>query len=143
MPQPLVIIPPAAWLNSHLSTARHYGGCKINGHVFFIVDEGDLVREDYIEAYLTLGRATFLRILQSGIADITPQRILEHYATKKKKNRRNKPHKASARPGESIIPSRQTAEISHHAGDTAAPASARAEAPASDCPQPSHVDTDQ
>ena len=38
-------IPYAAWINSQLSIARHYGGIKLNGAMYLIEKEsGDLVK---------------------------------------------------------------------------------------------------
>ena len=43
-------IAPEYWLNSHLSIARHYGACNING-VRYVVDPrtNELVREDVLK----------------------------------------------------------------------------------------------
>lgn len=47
-------IPYDVWVNSHLSIARHYGGCKLNGKEYFLdfencKKEGDKYFPDLVE----------------------------------------------------------------------------------------------
>ena len=63
-----IIIPREHWMNSQLSIARHYGGIKINGVLYGIVDleHGDLVREDWIPVYAKLGRDRTIELIKNG-----------------------------------------------------------------------------
>lgn len=74
------------WLNSHLSIAKYYGGVKINGQQFYIVDEqgrtayettisgepADLIDERYIKLYKVYGRQAFLDLLNELEHEPTP-----------------------------------------------------------------------
>lgn len=92
MNSPLVM-PEEYWANSMLSVARHYGHINYAGHIYIICDktgrdifelseeahrEGrdkaiapgepcDLVREDLIPAYRTLGRDRMIALLKQGL----------------------------------------------------------------------------
>lgn len=82
-----------AWMNSHLSIARHYGQIAVNGKTFIIVNqegrdifelsaeaekEGrekaippgepvDLIDKDYQPIYRKAGREKFLQMLQQNL----------------------------------------------------------------------------
>jgi hypothetical protein len=74
------------WLNSHLSIAKYYGGVKINGQQYYIVDEqgrtayettisgepADLINERYIPLYKKYGRQAFLDLLSELEHEPTP-----------------------------------------------------------------------
>ena len=80
------------WESTQLSIVRHYGQCKIGGHIYTIVNEqgkdifqlsaeaekagrehaiepgepADLVRMDFIRYYRKLGRERFLNVLRDN-----------------------------------------------------------------------------
>lgn len=86
----VILLTEESWRNSPLSTARICGAVRVNGHVYSIVDkqgtdlftlsakaekEGrdkaieagepcDLVRNDFISYYKTLGRDRFIEVLK-------------------------------------------------------------------------------
>lgn len=50
------LIAPDYWMNSQLSIARHYGGCIIEHHYYFICKENNyLVRSDFFIPLVKLG----------------------------------------------------------------------------------------
>ena len=79
------------WRNSQLSIAKYYGGIKLNGYEYVIVNKdgktlrecsreaqrlgkqkaieecepADLIRKDFIPAYKRLGRNRFIELLKS------------------------------------------------------------------------------
>lgn len=87
-----ILMTEEAWMSSPLSIARHYGGIKIDGVEYSIVDKrghtlfecsieaekagkdkaimpgepADLVRQDFIKFYKQLGRDTFVSILKKN-----------------------------------------------------------------------------
>lgn len=91
-----VIIMEQYWANSHFSIARYYGGVKIDGHEYKIVNKegvtleelsnprskhyvksgkaiqpgepADLVREDWIPVYRKLGRDRTLELVRDGVS---------------------------------------------------------------------------
>lgn len=64
----IIIITREYWENSPLSIARHYGGIKIKGVMYGIMDReyGDLVREDWIPIYNKLGRDKTIDLVKNG-----------------------------------------------------------------------------
>ena len=67
------------WMNSQLSVARFYGGCKMGGHRYLIVGyEADLVRDDFIEYYAKLGREKFMETLRL-CPDAEGKELKEHF----------------------------------------------------------------
>lgn len=80
------------WKSTQLSTVRHFGQCKIGGHIYTIVNEqgkdifqlsaeaekagrehaiepgdpADLVRMDFVPFYRKLGRERFLNVLRDN-----------------------------------------------------------------------------
>lgn len=53
------LIAPDYWMNSQLSIARHYGGCIIEHHYYFICKENNyLVRSDFRIPLVKLGFKT-------------------------------------------------------------------------------------
>lgn len=80
------------WINSQFSIARFYGGCKIGGHEYLIVNKdgkdlwqctaeanrrgntlaimpgepADLLRKDFVKHYRRLGRDRFLEVLKQN-----------------------------------------------------------------------------
>jgi hypothetical protein len=60
------------WANSQLSTARHIGGIRINGHDYSLVSEHsnrytpDLLRDDWIPVYRKLGRGKTIGLINNG-----------------------------------------------------------------------------
>ena len=75
-----IIITREYWENSPLSIARHYGGIKINGVMYGIMDRvhGDLVREDWIQIYQKLGRDKVLELINNGIPLLEAKKLLKH-----------------------------------------------------------------
>lgn len=63
----IIIITREYWINSPMSIARHYGGIKIKGVMYGIVDRehGDLVREDWIPVYTELGRDKTFELIKN------------------------------------------------------------------------------
>lgn len=89
-----VIMTEEYWTNSHLSIARYYGGIKVNGYEYKIVNKNgvtleelsdprckhyaksgmaippgepaDLVREDWIPIYKKLGRDRTIELVKNG-----------------------------------------------------------------------------
>lgn len=61
-----IIIHRDYWLNSQLSIARFYGGIGINEFQYILCGhEQDLVREDFYDLYISLGRDAFISILSA------------------------------------------------------------------------------
>jgi hypothetical protein len=75
------------WQNSQMSVARHYGGIRINGAEFVIVNKhgktvfetsidanepADLIDERYIKLYKMYGRQAFLDLLYELKHEPTP-----------------------------------------------------------------------
>ena len=79
------------WANSMFSIARYYGGIKLDGHLYYIVNKegkdlfelqskapkgdtylippwepADLVRSDFVKFYRKLGRDKFLEVLKAN-----------------------------------------------------------------------------
>lgn len=91
-----VIIMEQYWANSHFSIARYYGGVKIDGHEYKIVNKegvtleelsnprskhyvksgkaippgepADLVRKDWIPVYRKLGRDRTIKLVRDGVS---------------------------------------------------------------------------
>lgn len=91
-----VIIMEQYWANSHFSIARYYGGVKIDGHEYKIVNKegvtleelsnpsskhyvgdgmaippgepADLVRKDWLPIYKKLGRDRTIELVKNGTA---------------------------------------------------------------------------
>lgn len=54
------------WMNSQFSIARFYGGIGINEFQYILCGhEQDLVREDFYDLYISLGRDAFISILSA------------------------------------------------------------------------------
>lgn len=98
-----VIMTEQCWANSHLSIARYYGGVKIDGHEYKIVNKegvtleelsnpsskhyvksgkaippgepADLVRKDWIPVYRKLGRDTTIKLVRDGVSLAEAKRI--------------------------------------------------------------------
>lgn len=95
MTQTPIIMTEEYWANSQFSLARYYGGCKINGKNFRIVNQygidiftlstpgspyyvgdnrkaiepgepADLVQLDWIPIYKKLGREKFIKLIQDN-----------------------------------------------------------------------------
>lgn len=105
-----VIMTEEYWANSHLSIARYYGGIKVNGDEYKIVNnEGitleelsnprskhyvksgkaippgepaDLVRKDWIPIYKKLGRDRTIELVKNGIDLKEAKRIAKEETTK-------------------------------------------------------------
>ena len=52
------------WLNTQLSLARYYGGCRVFGHRYLLTDADDLVREDFCVFYGKLKRDKFIEVVK-------------------------------------------------------------------------------
>lgn len=91
-----VIIMEQYWANSYFSIARYYGGVKIDGHEYKIVNKegvtleelsnpsskhymksgkaiqpgepADLVRKDWIPVYRKLGRDRTIKLVRDGVS---------------------------------------------------------------------------
>lgn len=91
-----IIMTEEYWANSHLSVARYYGGIKVNGHEYKIVNKdgitleelsdprskhyvregkaipagepADLVRKDWIPIYRKLGREKTIELVKRGLS---------------------------------------------------------------------------
>lgn len=91
-----VIIMEQYWANSYFSIARYYGGVKIDGHEYKIVNKegvtleelsnprskhyvksgkaippgepADLVRKDWIPVYKKLGRDRTIKLVRDGVS---------------------------------------------------------------------------
>lgn len=74
-----IIITREYWENSPLSIARHYGGIKINGVMYGIMDQehGDLVREDWIPIYQKIGREKTLDLIKNGTPLTEAKKLLK------------------------------------------------------------------
>lgn len=98
-----VIIMEQYWANSYFSIARYYGGVKIDGHEYKIVNKegvtleelsnpsskhyvksskaippgepADLVRKDWIPVYRKLGRDRTLELVRDGVSLAGAKRI--------------------------------------------------------------------
>lgn len=98
-----VIMTEQCWANSQLSIARYYGGVKIDGHEYKIVNKegvtleelsnpsskqyvksgkaippgepADLVRKDWIPVYRKLGRDRTLELVRDGVSLAEAKRI--------------------------------------------------------------------
>lgn len=98
-----VIIMEQYWANSHFSIARYYGGVKIDGHEYKIVNKegvtleelsnpsskhymksgkaippgepADLVRKDWIPVYKKLGRDRTIKLVRDGVSLAGAKRI--------------------------------------------------------------------
>ena len=94
------------WLNSQFSLVRFYGGCKINGEDYSIVDKdgttllelsdgmaiepgepADLIMNKAIPAYKKLGRQRFIELLKAGksLIEINEEAEIKVETTKNKK----------------------------------------------------------
>lgn len=104
-----VIMTEEYWANSYLSIARYYGGIKVNGDEYKIVnkygitleelsdprskhyvkegkailpgDPADLVRKDWIPIYRKLGRDKTIELVENGI-DLKEARRIAKEETK-------------------------------------------------------------
>jgi hypothetical protein len=64
----MILIEKSVWLNSQLSVARFSGGIMFNGKYYNILGkEEDLVREDWEQVYIRLGRERIIEILMQGV----------------------------------------------------------------------------
>lgn len=98
-----VIIMEQYWANSYFSIARYYGGVKIDGHEYKIVNKegvtleelsnpsskhyvksgkaippgepADLVRKDWIPVYKKLGRDRTIKLVRDGVSLAGAKRI--------------------------------------------------------------------
>lgn len=98
-----VIIMEQYWANSYFSIARYYGGVKIDGHEYKIVNKegvtleelsnprskhyvksgkaippgepADLVRKDWIPVYRKLGRDRTIKLVRDGVSLAGAKRI--------------------------------------------------------------------
>lgn len=98
-----VIIMEQYWANSYFSIARYYGGVKIDGHEYKIVNKegvtleelsnpsskhymksgkaippgepADLVRKDWIPVYKKLGRDRTIKLVRDGVSLAEAKRI--------------------------------------------------------------------
>lgn len=98
-----VIIMEQYWANSYFSIAKYYGGVKIDGHEYKIVNKegvtleelsnpsskhyvksgkaipprepADLVRKDWIPVYRKLGRDRTLELVRDGVSLAEAKRI--------------------------------------------------------------------
>ena len=81
-----LVIPKEVWKNSYMSIARHYGGMKVKGRPYSIVNKNgiskyaiepgetqDLVFDELIPFYKKFGREKLLKLLDEGktIEDLT------------------------------------------------------------------------
>ena len=94
------------WLNSRFSLVRFYGGCKINGEDYSIVDKdgttllelsdgmaikpgepADLIMDKAIPAYKKLGRDRFIEMLKEdkSLEEINKEAGIKVETTKNKK----------------------------------------------------------
>lgn len=61
-----ILIAKDCWLNSQLSIARFYGGIGIENFQYILCGhEQDLVREDFYDLYISLGRDAFISVLNA------------------------------------------------------------------------------
>lgn len=89
-----IIYPEEYWMNSQLSTARHYGGCTINGKEYVIVNKegvsmqkladkakigdvlisegepADLILKEWQPIYRALGRDKLFEFLRTQSCDL-------------------------------------------------------------------------
>lgn len=98
-----ILITEEVWVNSQLSVAKYYGGCRYNGHEYIIVDklgrdlfecsaiaerEGrekaiepgepvDLIRKDFKALYKKLGREKFIETLKAHPEIDSPKKMKE------------------------------------------------------------------
>lgn len=91
------------WANSYFSIAKYYGGVKIDGHEYKIVNKegvtleelsnpsskhyvksgkaippgepADLVRKDWIPVYRKLGRDRTIKLVRDGVSLVEAKRI--------------------------------------------------------------------
>ena len=80
------------WLASQLSIARRYGGARIDGHEYHIIN-GDLVRKDFIPYYKRLGRKKFMEvtIANPGASDKELMNIYKELTKKPAKDKAQQP----------------------------------------------------
>ena len=63
-----IIINYDYWINSQLSIAKYYGGIRINGIEYLIMEvSNDLVRKDWCKVYEKLGRDKTIELIKSHI----------------------------------------------------------------------------
>lgn len=61
-----ILIEKSYWANSQLSIARFYGGIRINGYEYNIMEGNhDLVRQDWCNVYMKLGRDKTIELVKS------------------------------------------------------------------------------
>lgn len=53
------------WLNTQLSIAKHTGAIKLDSYVYQVMGS-DLIREDWLPIYCTLGRERTIGLLENG-----------------------------------------------------------------------------
>ena len=98
-----VIMTEECWANSYFSIAKYYGGVKIDGHEYKIVNKegvtleelsnpsskhyvksgkaippgepADLVRKDWIPVYRKLGRDRTIKLVRDGVSLAEAKRI--------------------------------------------------------------------
>jgi hypothetical protein len=90
------IIEYAAWINSQLSIARYYGGVRINGRKYVLMDSGepaepgkfipDLVREDWCSLYKEYKRSLKLYIREGMTPAQTRKALKRRKANEPEKN---------------------------------------------------------
>ena len=63
-----IIINYDYWINSQLSIAKYYGGIRINGIEYLIMEvSNDLVRKDWCKVYEKLGLDKTIELIKSHI----------------------------------------------------------------------------
>lgn len=100
-----VIMTEKCWANSYFSIAKYYGGVKIDGHEYKIVNKegvtleelsnpsskhyvksgkaippgepADLVRKDWIPVYRKLGRDRTIKLVRDGVSLAEAKRIVK------------------------------------------------------------------
>lgn len=60
-----ILMTKESWLNSPLSIARYSGGIKINGNQY-VVEDTDLILQDWLPVYKTLGREKTIGLIKNG-----------------------------------------------------------------------------
>lgn len=90
------------WMNTQLSIARHYGGIKIEGRRYIIVDKhgidlwhtsigqgepADLILETIQKAYKKLGRDEIIKRIEAGV---TEEELVAAGKTARKKKQQEK-----------------------------------------------------
>ena len=82
----MIIVTKEFWMSNQLSIARFYGRIKFEGYEFLILPpKDDLVREDWIPIYKTLGRERTINMVKHGVSLNDAKNAIKKIKERKKK----------------------------------------------------------